>query len=105
VNAAPSKYRIVPIRHEQRYVKVLQKHDRKGELRASVLGIDPLDFRKRERKNSLKEIVAKCGFLDERAFYRAIIGKIREELRRRGWTPQRIEAFEASRLRRMSLVV
>lgn len=104
INAAPSSYRIAPQRKEQRYERILEKHDRKGELRASVLGIGSLDFRSRERKQSLAEIVRSYGFSDERAFYRALTAKIHEELRRRGWTQQRIKRFEMSQLRRIAIV-
>lgn len=102
VNAAPSRHHITSQRHERRYEKVLRKHDRKGELRASVLGVNSFDFREQERKHSLLEIVTSYGFSDERAFYRALIGKIHQELRERGWTSHRIQHFEMTRLHRVS---
>lgn len=101
VNAAPSAYRIVPQRRERRYERILEKHDRKGELRSSILGISSLEFRFQERRRSLAEIARSHGFQDERAFYRALIAKIREELYRRGWTIQRIQRFESMQLQRL----
>lgn len=102
VNAAPGGHAIATQRNEQRYEKILEKHDRKGELRASVLGINSLDFRNKERKQSLSAIVKSYGFSDEKAFYRALIAKIHEELRRRGWTQQRIAQFEVGQLQRLA---
>lgn len=102
VNAAPNAYRIISQRDMRRYERILEKHDRKGELRASILGIPSVDFRQKERKHSLSEIVRVYGFSNERAFYQALVAKIREELRHRGWTLQRIHTFEDSRLRRIT---
>ena len=102
VNSAPHTHHLTSQRHERRYEKVLQKHDRKGELRASVLGMDAVDFRQQERKYTMSRIVNLYGFQDERAFYRAVVGKIRQELRSRGWTPERIQYFEAARLQRIA---
>lgn len=104
VNAAPSRQRLAQPRKELRYERLLHKHDRKGELRASVLGINSVDFRTQERKRSLARIVRSYGFSDERAFYRALTAKIHDELRRRGWTPRRIEQFEVNQLQRMALI-
>ena len=89
-------------REVRRYERILEKHDRKGELRASILGIPSVEFRQKERKHSLSEIVKTYGFSSERAFYQALVAKIREELRHRGWTLQRIHLFEDSRLQRMT---
>lgn len=102
VNATPSRYRLTSQREERRWERILEKHDRKGELRAAVLGIDPFEFRKKWRAHSLAAVVRSRGFPDERAFYRAVIPKIHDELRRRGWTARRIEQFEASKLRRVT---
>lgn len=102
VNAAPSRNHIVPQRRERRYERVLQKNDRKGELRAAVLGIDCMEFRHQERRRSLAEIVRSYGFRDERAFYRALIAKIHDELKHRGWTMQRIQQFEIGQLQRLT---
>lgn len=101
LNAAPAKYRQVSQREVSRYERMLQKHDRKGELRATVLGIDPQVFRDNERKYSLMQIVRRYGFSDERVFYMALAAKIREELYRRGWTPRRVAAFQDERLTRV----
>ncbi len=102
VNTRSGVYRTIPQRREQRYRRILEKHDRKGELRASVLGINSMDFRYKERQYPLSEIVSSYGFSDERAFYGALASKIREELRFRGWTPQKIKQFETMQLQRVA---
>ena len=102
IHATPSKYPLVPQRHLERYGQLLRKHDRKGELRSAVLGITPQEFKASERRYSLSRIVRLHGFSDEKAFYRALTGKIHDELHRRGWTQQRIERFEMGRLLRVS---
>lgn len=101
INSVPSAYHTVSRRVAERYERILEKHDRKGELRAAVLGLDPVEFRKQERKHSLEAIVRTYGFVDEHAFYRALMGKIRDELHHRGWTSKRIQSFEESSLRRI----
>jgi len=102
INARIGVYSTIPQRRERRYRRILEKHDRKGELRASVLGIDSIDFRHKERQHSLSEIVQSYGFTDERAFYRALTSKIHEELRLRGWTAKRIQRFETMQLQRVA---
>lgn len=92
----------MPQRRELRYKRILEKHDRKGELRASVLGIDSIDFRHKERQYPLSEIVSSYGFSDERAFYGALASRIRQELRFRGWTQKKIEQFETMQLQRIA---
>lgn len=101
VNAAPGISQVVSQRKARRYERILEKYDRKGELRAAVLGITSVDFRAQERKRSLAEIVKVHGFSDEKAFYRAVIAKIHDELHARGWTWRRIYRFEAMQLQRM----
>lgn len=102
VNARQGTHRIASRRKEQRYRRILEKHDRKGELRASVLGIDSIDFRHKERQYPLSQIVQSYGFVDEHAFYGALTAKIHEELRLRGWTTRRIHQFETTQLQRVA---
>ena len=104
VNCLPSRRQLITQREAERYEKVIEKHDRKGELRASVLGIDSPEFREKERHQSLARIVRRYGFANEQAFYLALMGKIRDELRRRGWSLRRIEAYEISRFARLGVV-
>lgn len=88
-------------RRESQFDRLLQRHDRKGELRADVLGIDVLDFKDMQRRMSFEEIAQKSGFVSQRAFRLALLGKIKNELRLRGWTSKRIERFILNRSDRL----
>jgi len=84
-------------RKKSRFERLLQRHDRKGELRAEVLGTSPEDFRFLQKQFTFDEVVRRHGFLNEQAFHTALIGKIRSELRRRGWSGHRIDSYVVSR--------
>lgn len=89
-------------RRETQFDRILQRHDRKGELRAEVLGVDQPTFRYMHKKMPFSEIVRRSGFASERAFRLAMLGKLKSELRQRGWTAQRIEKFVLARSSRLS---
>lgn len=89
-------------RQESQFDRLLQRHDRKGELRAEILGIAPLAFKDMQRHMTFAEIARRRGFPDERAFRLALLGKLKDELHRRGWTSQRIERFVTARSGRLS---
>lgn len=82
--------------------RVYQHHDRKLELRASVLGISPEKLRAQLKEKSLTTIVKKHGFKDELSFYVAVTGKLKNELRQRGWSERKIEERIQKRLARLS---
>jgi hypothetical protein len=86
---------------ESKFDRILQHHDRKGELRAEVLGIDALEFRALQRQVSFPTIIRRYGFRDERAFRLALLGKLKDELRGRGWNHRRIERFVDMRSERI----
>jgi hypothetical protein len=88
-------------RQESQFDRLLQRHDRKGELRADVLGIDALVFRDMQKKLSFDDIARKRGFTSKRAFRIALLGKLKNELRLRGWTTQRIERYVMMRSGRL----
>lgn len=98
INALPGRKRPVAQREAARYERILQKHDRKGELRASVLGVTPQEFKRLQKAHSLGEIVHQFGFQDEQSFYIAVVGRIKAELRQRGWNNQRLYRFEQQHL-------
>jgi|SRR5690554_2160865 len=79
-------------KRNQRLERLLSRHDRKCELRASIFGIDPAEFRRLNKKQSLKSLAIEYGFLDLASYRKALHGKIRDELHRRGWSASRIEA-------------
>ena len=88
-------------RQESQFDRLLQRHDRKAELRSDVLGLSPLDFRNMQKKLSFDEIAHRRGFADKRAFRMALIGKLKSELRNRGWTTRRIDNYMTTRSSRL----
>lgn len=88
-------------RQGSRFDRILQKHDRKGELRADVLGIDPLEFRDMQKRMAFKDIIRRNGFNSDRAFRLALFGRLKNELRQRGWSSRRIERYVAVRSSRI----
>ena len=81
---------------ERHFERLLRRHDRKGELRAGILGIDAMVFRELQRRVAFDEIIHLYGFKTQYEFKVALIGKLRDELLRRGWSSRRIDAFAAS---------
>jgi len=71
--------------------RVLRRHDRKGELRAAILGIDPRDMRAQLKHYTLEEIAMRHGFGSAGDFYMALGGKLKAELHNRGWSRHRID--------------
>lgn len=86
----------------KRLERVYQHHDRKHELRASVLGISAEELREQLKVKSLDTIVKKHGFKDRMSFYTAMTGKLKDELRRRGWSERKIEELVQKRLARLT---
>lgn len=89
-------------RKGSQFDRLLQRHDRKGELRAEILGIDVHTFRRLRVHHTLGEIAKRYGFKDTRAFRLALLGKLKNELHQRGWSPRKIEQFVVSRSMRVS---
>lgn len=85
--------------HESQFDKLFQRHDRKGEVRADILGMTPYELKKQLRKYSFDEIIAKAG-MTRRTFRVALLGKLRNELRMRGWTAAKIDSYVTMRLSR-----
>lgn len=88
-------------RHESQFDRLLQRHDRKGELRAEILGLDPLEFRDLQKQLSFEDIARRSGFKNIRAFRLALLGRLKNELRRRGWTNGRIDRYVIARSNRL----
>lgn len=86
----------------KRLERIYQHHDRKHELRASVLGISPEELRSMLKEKSLDTVVRKHGFKDRTSFYLAVTGKLKDELRRRGWSQRKIESYAIKRLARLT---
>lgn len=86
----------------KRLERVYQRYDRKLEIRAGLLGIDPQQLRRQLKHTSLEVIVRRYGFKSLVTFYVALTGKLKTELRSRGWTEQKIEDRVKRRLARLS---
>lgn len=89
-------------RSQSQFDRLLQRHDRKGELRAEILGMQPIELRAKLRTMPFDEIVKKRGFKTTREFRVALLGKLKSELRQRGWTRRKIERHVEVRSARIS---
>lgn len=76
--------------------RILRRHDRKGDLRASILGIEPVEYREQQRQYPMEQLVKKYGFDDIASFFVALYAKLRHELRSRGWKVSRIKRLETA---------
>lgn len=97
-----SRVTISKHRRESQFDRLLQRHDRKGELRAELLGLSSHEFRQLARTMSLEEIIATSGIDSARTFRIALAGKLREELRCRGWSRTRIDTYVMRRTLRLA---
>ena len=88
--------------HKSQFDRLLQRHDRKAELRAEVLGTDPLTFRSLQKKYPIEQLIRLFGFHDMRTYRLALHGKIKAELHARGWSARKIEQFVALRSPRLT---
>ena len=89
-------------RRKSQFDKLLAVHDRKGELRAEILGISALTFRQMSRTRSFAQLVRECGIGSTRAFRLALFGRLRDELLRRGWSRAKIDAYMTARAVRVA---
>lgn len=80
--------------------RLYKRHDRKMELRASVLGVSSDELRDKLRDQTFDQVIRQSGFKDRQSFYKAMIGKMKEELRARGWDDSRVQKFVSKRLDR-----
>lgn len=78
--------------NESQFDKLLQRHDRKGDLRAEILNLTPHELKKQLRRYSFDEIISKAG-MTKRTFRIAVLGTLRNELRQRGWTTAKIDEY------------
>ena len=86
---------------ESRLEKVTQRHDRKLELRAAVLGVEPQILKEELRSSSIDIVAKKHGFKTRTDFNTALIGKIKDELKNRGWSSEKIQKVVDKRLNRI----
>ncbi|MGB4762053.1 MAG: hypothetical protein WBP12_01690 [Candidatus Saccharimonas sp.] len=103
--AAPglSQIAIPKKRRESQFDRLLSTHDRKGEIRAEILGLSPHEFRRLRRNMSLEQVIQLCGFYSKRDFRIALLGFLRNELLHRGWTRERIDNYIVLRAPRLAM--
>ena len=89
-------------RRESQFDKLLAAHDRKGDLRAEILGLEAHEFKQMSKTMSFEEIIQSCGLYSKRDFRIALLGKLRSELLQRGWSRARIDAYILTRAPRMA---
>jgi hypothetical protein len=96
-----SQFSIPKKRRESQFDRLLARHDRKGELRADILGINSREFKSLCRTMTLEEVIQHCGLKGTRDFRVALFGRLRNELLLRGWSRARIDAYLIARAPRM----
>ena len=89
-------------RRESQFDKLLSRHDRKGELRAKILGLSPHEFKQMSKRMSFEQIILSCGLYSKRDFRIALLGYLRNELLQRGWSRTRIDAYMLTRAPRLA---
>ena len=89
-------------RRESQFDKLLATHDRKGELRAGILGLTPHEFKQLMKKMTFEEVIQHCGLLGKRDFRIALLGYLRSELLARGWSRARIDSYVMMRATRFA---
>lgn len=88
-------------RDDRKLQRVYKHHDRKMELRASVLGLSPIELREQLRQKPFDTLIKQHGFKSRETFHTALIGKMKDELHRRGWSDQKIDKFLQKRMDRL----
>lgn len=96
-----SQFAIPKKRRESQFDRLLAVHDRKGELRAEILGISPHEFKRLSRRMTFEQIIQACGLYSKRDFRIALLGYLRNELLQRGWSRTRIDTYILVRAPRM----
>ena len=97
-----SQITIPKTRRESQFDKLLSAHDRKGELRAEILGLSPHEFKQMSKQMSFEQVILACGLYSKRDFRLALAGRLRNELLERGWSRARIDTYVLSRAPRMA---
>ncbi len=88
-------------KRESRFERLTRHHDRKMELRASVLEMTPAQLKTELKSSTFDQIIKKHGFKDRDAFRAAVAGKLKDELKKRGWSDEKIQKVVNKRLHRL----
>lgn len=98
--AAPQEDK-TPQRNDRKLERTIRRHDRKMELRASVLGMSADELRDELKTRTFDAIIKQHGFKDRASFHTALIGKLKDELKHRGWSDDKINKMLQKRLDRL----
>jgi hypothetical protein len=85
-------------RGEKKLEWIYRHHDRKMELRASVLGITADQLHEELKVRDFDGVIKQHGFKDRQSFHTALVGKLKDELRHRGWSDQKIDKLLQKKL-------
>ncbi len=88
--------------NERKLERIYKRHDRKMELRASVLGMSADELKEQLKTKSFDTILNQHGFKSREAFNTALTGKLKDELHKRGWSDEKIEKLMQKRLERIN---
>ncbi len=97
---APSDKKATARQDTRQLQRLLRRHDRKLELRASVLGMTADQLKEKMKAQPLEHIIHHAGFKSQQSFHVALVGKLKDELRRRGWSDNKIQLAVEKRLGR-----
>lgn len=98
--AAAASENTVHQRMKRHVERVQRHHDRKLELRSSTLGMDAAALKAELKTKTFQRVLKEHGFKNREAFYKAVQGKIRNELRKRGFSAEQIEHILLKRQQR-----
>lgn len=77
-------------RMQRQVQRVQQHHDRKLTLRAAVLGMDVEQLKHELKQKSFEKIMKEHGFTTKSGYLVALQGKIKDELKKRGLSEEKI---------------
>lgn len=86
--------------NERKLERIYKRHDRKMELRASVLGMNADELRDLLKDRPFDSILKANGFKDRASFNTALAGKLKDELHKRGWSDEKIDKLLQKRMAR-----
>ena len=85
---------------ERKLERIIKHHDRKMQLRASVLGLSVDELKEELKIKSFDTVLRQHGFKTREAYRTALTGKLKDELRKRGWSDEKISETMQKRLER-----
>ncbi len=88
-------------RIEHRLERITKRHDRKMELQASVLGITPVALKEELKVSSFDQVLKKHGFKTREDFRVALSGKLKDELKKRGLSEEKIQRLLSKKMSKL----